>query len=98
MSLPSVRAFLTENAPDIEIIELPTGTATVALAALVEAEWIDVCQPTACQAARSVPPRPSGHLSAYRGAAGCRNTSAKPVRIANMPARLCAESALPRNR
>ena len=33
MSLDSVRAFLAEKAPDIAIIELPTSTATVALAA-----------------------------------------------------------------
>lgn len=33
MSLKSVRAFLAATAPDIEIIELPTSTATVALAA-----------------------------------------------------------------
>jgi prolyl-tRNA editing enzyme YbaK/EbsC (Cys-tRNA(Pro) deacylase) len=33
MSLASVRAFLAETAPDIEIIELPVATATVALAA-----------------------------------------------------------------
>jgi prolyl-tRNA editing enzyme YbaK/EbsC (Cys-tRNA(Pro) deacylase) len=34
MSLDSVRAFLAEKAPDIEIIELANSTATVALAAL----------------------------------------------------------------
>ena len=33
MSLPSVRAFLAEHAPDIEILEATTSTATVALAA-----------------------------------------------------------------
>jgi prolyl-tRNA editing enzyme YbaK/EbsC (Cys-tRNA(Pro) deacylase) len=33
MSLDSVRAFLAEKAPDIEIVELETSTATVALAA-----------------------------------------------------------------
>lgn len=33
MSLESVRAFFAEKAPDIAIIELPTSTATVALAA-----------------------------------------------------------------
>ncbi|WP_017937426.1 YbaK/EbsC family protein [Zestomonas thermotolerans] len=33
MSLESVRAFLAAKAPDIEIIELETSTATVALAA-----------------------------------------------------------------
>ncbi len=33
MSLESVRAFFTEKAPDIAIIELETSTATVALAA-----------------------------------------------------------------
>nr|WP_295740529.1 YbaK/EbsC family protein [uncultured Acidocella sp.] len=33
MSLDSVRAFLAEQAPDIEILELPQSTATVALAA-----------------------------------------------------------------
>ena len=33
MSLESVRAFLAQNAPDIEIIEMETSTATVALAA-----------------------------------------------------------------
>ncbi|NQD96477.1 YbaK/EbsC family protein, partial [Pseudomonas sp. CrR25] len=33
MSLESVRAFLTEKAPDIRIVELDTSTATVALAA-----------------------------------------------------------------
>lgn len=33
MSLDSVRAFLAEQAPDIEILELPESTATVALAA-----------------------------------------------------------------
>ena len=33
MSLASVRAFLAEKAPDIQIIELATSTATVALAA-----------------------------------------------------------------
>ena len=33
MSLPSVRAFLAECAPDIEILEATTSTATVALAA-----------------------------------------------------------------
>jgi prolyl-tRNA editing enzyme YbaK/EbsC (Cys-tRNA(Pro) deacylase) len=33
MSLDSVRAFLAEKAPDIEIIELESSTATVALAA-----------------------------------------------------------------
>ena len=33
MSLQSVRAFLAEHAPDIEILEATTSTATVALAA-----------------------------------------------------------------
>jgi prolyl-tRNA editing enzyme YbaK/EbsC (Cys-tRNA(Pro) deacylase) len=33
MSLDSVRAFLAERAPDIDVIELQTSTATVALAA-----------------------------------------------------------------
>ena len=33
MSLQSVRSFLAENAPDIEILEATTSTATVALAA-----------------------------------------------------------------
>ncbi len=33
MSLPSVRAFLAEHAPDIEILQATTSTATVALAA-----------------------------------------------------------------
>ena len=33
MTLQSVRAFLAEKAPDIEILELPESTATVALAA-----------------------------------------------------------------
>ena len=33
MSLSSVRAFLAERAPDIEILEATTSTATVALAA-----------------------------------------------------------------
>src|ERR1022692_815910 len=33
MSLHSVSAFLAERAPDIEILEAPTSTATVALAA-----------------------------------------------------------------
>ena len=33
MSLQSVRAFLAEHAPDIEIIEKPTSTATVLEAA-----------------------------------------------------------------
>jgi prolyl-tRNA editing enzyme YbaK/EbsC (Cys-tRNA(Pro) deacylase) len=33
MSFESVRAFLAEKAPDIEIIEMETSTATVALAA-----------------------------------------------------------------
>ena len=33
MSLDSVRAFLRIHAPDIEIVEAPTSTATVALAA-----------------------------------------------------------------
>jgi prolyl-tRNA editing enzyme YbaK/EbsC (Cys-tRNA(Pro) deacylase) len=33
MSLQSVRAFLAERAPDIEILEATTSTATVALAA-----------------------------------------------------------------
>ena len=33
MSVESVRAFLAEKAPDIEIVELATSTATVALAA-----------------------------------------------------------------
>ena len=33
MSLQSVRAFLAEHAPDIEILETTTSTATVALAA-----------------------------------------------------------------
>ena len=33
MSLDSVRAFLAERAPDIEILEATTSTATVALAA-----------------------------------------------------------------
>jgi prolyl-tRNA editing enzyme YbaK/EbsC (Cys-tRNA(Pro) deacylase) len=33
MSLDSVRAFLADKAPDIEIIELESSTATVALAA-----------------------------------------------------------------
>ena len=33
MSLQSVRAFLGEHAPDIAIIEMPSSTATVALAA-----------------------------------------------------------------
>ena len=33
MSLESVKAFFASNAPEIEVIELPTSTATVALAA-----------------------------------------------------------------
>ncbi|WP_343315934.1 YbaK/EbsC family protein [Brucella sp. BE17] len=33
MSLESVRAFFADKAPEIEVIELPTSTATVALAA-----------------------------------------------------------------
>ncbi len=33
MSLQSVRAFLAEHGPDIEILEVTTSTATVALAA-----------------------------------------------------------------
>jgi prolyl-tRNA editing enzyme YbaK/EbsC (Cys-tRNA(Pro) deacylase) len=33
MTLQSVRAFFAENAPDVEILELPESTATVALAA-----------------------------------------------------------------
>src|SRR3712207_2667782 len=33
MSLESVRAFLAQNAPDLEIIEMGTSTATVAQAA-----------------------------------------------------------------
>lgn len=33
MSLESVRAFFAQHAPDVEVIELPTSTATVALAA-----------------------------------------------------------------
>ena len=33
MSLPSVRTFFAEHAPDIEILEATTSTATVALAA-----------------------------------------------------------------
>lgn len=33
MSLESVRAFFAARAPEIEVIELPTSTATVALAA-----------------------------------------------------------------
>ena len=33
MSLASVRAFLAEHAPDIEVLEATTSTATVALAA-----------------------------------------------------------------
>jgi prolyl-tRNA editing enzyme YbaK/EbsC (Cys-tRNA(Pro) deacylase) len=33
MSLESVRAFFAENAPDIAVIEAPTSSATVALAA-----------------------------------------------------------------
>ena len=33
MSLASVRAFLAEHAPDVEIVEATTSTATVALAA-----------------------------------------------------------------
>jgi prolyl-tRNA editing enzyme YbaK/EbsC (Cys-tRNA(Pro) deacylase) len=33
MSLASVRAFFADKAPDIEVIELPVDTATVALAA-----------------------------------------------------------------
>ncbi len=33
MSLASVRTFLAEHAPDIEVVVMPTSTATVALAA-----------------------------------------------------------------
>lgn len=33
MSLQSVKAFFSEHAPDIEVIETPTSSATVALAA-----------------------------------------------------------------
>jgi prolyl-tRNA editing enzyme YbaK/EbsC (Cys-tRNA(Pro) deacylase) len=33
MSLESVRAFFADRAPDVEVIELPTSTATVDLAA-----------------------------------------------------------------
>ena len=33
MSLQSVRAFLTQHSPDVEVLELPSSTATVALAA-----------------------------------------------------------------
>lgn len=42
MSLESVRQFLSEHAPDIAIIELPTSTATVALAA--QAHGVEVGQ------------------------------------------------------
>ncbi len=35
MSLESVKAFFADRAPEIEVIELPTSTATVALAAEV---------------------------------------------------------------
>jgi prolyl-tRNA editing enzyme YbaK/EbsC (Cys-tRNA(Pro) deacylase) len=33
MSLHSVKAFLAEHAPDLQVVELPSSTATVALAA-----------------------------------------------------------------
>jgi prolyl-tRNA editing enzyme YbaK/EbsC (Cys-tRNA(Pro) deacylase) len=39
MSLESVKAFFADKAPEVEIIELPTSTATVALAA--EAHGVD---------------------------------------------------------
>ena len=39
MSLQSVRAFLAEHAPDLEVVEMPTSTATVAEAA--EAHGVD---------------------------------------------------------
>jgi len=39
MSLESVKAFFADKAPDVEVIELPTSTATVALAA--EAHGVD---------------------------------------------------------
>ncbi|MDR3373929.1 MAG: YbaK/EbsC family protein [Ancalomicrobiaceae bacterium] len=42
MSLASVRAFFAEKAPDIEIIELASSTATVALAA--EAHQVEPAQ------------------------------------------------------
>lgn len=42
MSLESVKAFFSEKAPHIEIIELPTSTATVALAA--EAHGVEPAQ------------------------------------------------------
>jgi prolyl-tRNA editing enzyme YbaK/EbsC (Cys-tRNA(Pro) deacylase) len=42
MSLESVRAFFAEKAPDIEIIETPTSSATVALAA--EAHGVEPAQ------------------------------------------------------
>ena len=42
MSVESVRQFLSVNAPDIEILELPQSTATVELAAIghATAAWI----------------------------------------------------------
>ncbi|MFC7067516.1 YbaK/EbsC family protein [Brucella rhizosphaerae] len=42
MSLESVKAFFADKAPEIEVIELPTSTATVALAA--EAHGVELGQ------------------------------------------------------
>lgn len=42
MSLQSVKAFFAEHAPDIEVIETPTSSATVALAA--EAHSVEPAQ------------------------------------------------------
>ena len=42
MSLQSVKAFFAEHAPDIEVIETPTSSATVALAA--EAHGVETGQ------------------------------------------------------
>ncbi len=42
MSLQSVKAFFSEHAPDIEVIETPTSSATVALAA--EAHGVEPAQ------------------------------------------------------
>ncbi|GAA4113245.1 YbaK/EbsC family protein [Aminobacter aganoensis] len=42
MSLQSVKAFFAEHAPDIEVIETPTSSATVALAA--EAHGVEPAQ------------------------------------------------------
>jgi hypothetical protein len=44
MSVETVRAFFAAHVPEIAVIKSEQSSATVALAALTGAQWVDVCE------------------------------------------------------